>query len=171
MKYNAVDFEFSTSLTSLSPQGPTLVGTGSGSPEVPEPPGDRRHNLSTLSQKDTNTEAWCSSSAWGWQCNHIERQLWRIFSVINAGRILWQRSGYRKMYLRLGTWNLYQNPDREILYKSVQIWAYAELKGYSSNDVMLLVFTDVLNYDMRMSGVWKWRIGADDRDGWWIGWS
>jgi hypothetical protein len=44
----------------LSPQGPTTVGTGSGTPEVPEQPSTRGYSWATLSPGVINTETWPS---------------------------------------------------------------------------------------------------------------
>jgi hypothetical protein len=44
----------------ISPQGPTIVGTGSGTPEVPELPSARGYSCVTLSPGVINTENWSS---------------------------------------------------------------------------------------------------------------
>jgi hypothetical protein len=41
-------------------QGPTIVGTRSGNPEVPELPGARGYSWATLSPGVINTETWSS---------------------------------------------------------------------------------------------------------------
>jgi hypothetical protein len=46
--------------TKCSPQGPTIVGTGSGTPEVPEIPNARRYSWATLSPGVINAETWFS---------------------------------------------------------------------------------------------------------------
>jgi hypothetical protein len=43
-----------------TPQGPTIVGTESGTPEVPELPSARGYSWATLSPGVTNTETWSS---------------------------------------------------------------------------------------------------------------
>jgi hypothetical protein len=45
----------------LPPQGATIVGTGSGIPEVPELPSARGYSWVTLSLGVINTETWSSS--------------------------------------------------------------------------------------------------------------
>jgi hypothetical protein len=48
------------SILTISPQGPTIVGTGSGTPEVPELPSARGYSWTTLSRGVINTETWSS---------------------------------------------------------------------------------------------------------------
>jgi hypothetical protein len=43
-----------------SPQGPTIVDTGSGTPEVPELPSARGYSWATLSPGVINTKTWSS---------------------------------------------------------------------------------------------------------------
>jgi hypothetical protein len=43
-----------------SPQGSTIVGTGSGTPEVPELPSAWGYSWATLSPRVINTETWSS---------------------------------------------------------------------------------------------------------------
>jgi hypothetical protein len=42
----------------MPPQGPTIVGTGSGTPEVPELPSARGYSWATLSPGVINIETW-----------------------------------------------------------------------------------------------------------------
>jgi hypothetical protein len=44
----------------IGQQGPTIVGTGSGTPEVPELPSAREYSWATLSPGVINTETWFS---------------------------------------------------------------------------------------------------------------
>jgi hypothetical protein len=62
------------------PQGRTVVGTGSGTPEVPELPSARGYSWATMSPGVINTETWSSkfvSLVWGKQPHTIKKLLLR----------------------------------------------------------------------------------------------
>jgi hypothetical protein len=56
-----------------TPQGPTVVGTGSGTPEVPELPSAQGYSWATLSPGVTNTETWSSRLGVGLTTPHHKK--------------------------------------------------------------------------------------------------
>jgi hypothetical protein len=56
--------------TSSYPQKPTMVGTGSGTPEVPKLPSARGWSCATLSPGVINTETWSSKLGVGRVANN-----------------------------------------------------------------------------------------------------
>jgi hypothetical protein len=55
----------------VSPQGSTIVGTGSGTPEVPDLPSARGKSWATLSPGVINTETWSSRLGVGRGANNL----------------------------------------------------------------------------------------------------